>query len=211
MSTFESTVVFVGENFHRLMFDEGELFRSERDYREDVVSGPLAQFSYGSGTYRLSVVPDRVAVVHKADAMLSDDLYRATASVAESIRAHQQPHEVQALGMNVEARLTQVGKGLSGTNFCRGLTDSATLERLTDARFGEGFIRLVYYREGVRYTVRVEPDQASAGANLFIHVNAHQNVTGQEDLRPRIALMEHVRAYLMALYRRIEAGFGGDQ
>ena len=211
MSTFESGIVFVGENFHRLMFDAGELFQSEPDRGEDSVSGPLAQFSYGSGAYKFVVVPDRVSVLHTADAMMSEELYRAGETVAEAIREHQQPHEVQGLGMNVQARLTQAVEGPSGVEFCHRLMDSSKVEHITAARTWHGFVRMAYYRGGVQYALRIEPELTSEGANLFMHVNAHQNITEQDDLRPKVALLPEVKAYLMGLYQRIEEDFGGRQ
>ena len=210
MSSFESGIVFVGENFHRLMFDQ-RVFESERDVGEDAVSGPLAQFSYGSGAYKFVVVPDRVSVVHTADTILSEELHRAGAVVVESIQKHQQPHEVQGLGMNVQTRLTQAVEGPSGADFCRRLMNSSKLDQMTGTRNGHGFIRLAYYRAGVQYTLRIEPELASEGANLFLHVNAHQSVTPQDDLRPTIALFDEVRAYLTGLHMRIEDDFGGGQ
>ena len=209
MNSFESGIVFVGENFHRLMFDEGTLFQSSRDLAEDAINGPLAQFSYGSGAYKFMVVPDRVSVVHTGDSMLSEDLYRAGTNVAESIQKHQQPHEARGLGINVQARLTQAVEGPSGTDFCRQLMDLCKMERLTGSKDGHAFVNLAYYRGGVQYTLRLEPEVATSGTNLFMQVNAHQGTPQQEDLLAKVGLFQEIKTYLTGLHERIATEFGG--
>ena len=91
--------------------------------------------------------------------------------------AHQRPHEVTAIGLNVETSYLQHGDGPTGIDFCQGLSDMERLTRITDSQRAFALTRLLYHRGGIRYTLRIEPHFESDGANLYVHLNAHQQLT----------------------------------
>ncbi len=210
MDSFESSIVLAGENFHRLMFDEAALFPAERDTGEDLVGGPLAEFSYGSGAYRFSVRPERLSLSHKSTSIVSEELCQAGKLIVESVMAHQRPHEVSAVGLNVETSLIQTGDGLTGIEFCLGLMDMERLSRITDSQRAYSLSRLLYHRGGIRYTLRIEPHFESDGANLYVNLNAHQQLTPKDDLPAKLTAAIEVRAYAAALHDRLRADFGAS-
>ena len=202
-----SAVVFVGNDFHRSMFDEQLLFGGNVDRENIAIAGGIGEFRYSSGAFKLAVTPDRVSL-DQTEGILSDELLDAANKVAASFDSAS-AHAVHALGMNVAAIFVQSADGPAGLDFCHGLLNTALVHDLLGYEVRYALPRAVFLRAGVQYDLRLEPHFQSNGANLFLHVNAHQNVTPEENLAKKLEAASHVQPYITELCQRLVDRFGG--
>ena len=200
-----SAVVFEGDEFHRAMFDEQLLFGGNVDRENMTVSGPIGEFHYSSGAYKFAVTPDRISLDH-AEGILSDELLQAANQVATSL-ASTPLHSVRGLGMNVSATFLQTADGPAGLDFCRGLLNFQSVQDLLGYELRYSLPRVIFLRAGVQYDLRLEPHFRSNGANLFLHVNAHQNLGPDDDLARKLLAASDVQPYLSELCGRISTQF----
>ena len=205
-----STVVLVGADFDRQLFDERSLFPEPmgRDY---VALGQAGQYSYGANTYRFTVVPDRIILQHNAEAVLSSELITAASHVGEALQSQSQGHGVTALGFNLETEFPKVDGGISGEEYCRQLCNSDRIRRAIGSEFHEAQCRVVVVDGGIRYTLRIEPHLASNGANLFVSVNGHQNIGLTDDLRSKLSKAGSAREYIESVCSSLSREFKGDE
>ena len=205
-----STVVLVGFGFDRQMFDERSLFPEPmgRDY---VAFGQAGQYSYGADTYRFTVVPDKIVLQHNVEAVLSSELITAASRVGEALQSRNQGHGVTALGFNLETEFPQVDGGISGEEYCRRLCNSERIRRAIGSGFHEAQCRVVVVDGGVRYTLRIEPDPASNGANLLVNINGHQNIGPTDDLRSKLSKAGSAREYIESVCSSLSREFKGDK
>ena len=206
-----SSVVFVGVGFERQLFNERELFPEPlgRDY---TAFGPVGEYTYGpNNAYRFAVAPDKIALHHDSETILSDDLMRAAGQVAETLQSRNQGHGVVALGFNFDTIFPQSETGPTGTEFCKGLCNGGRIEQAIGSRFHDTQCRVVVLRGGVRYTLRLEPHTASSGANLYLGTNAHQDVGPGDELAERVARSTNAREYIGSVTTSLSRDFEEEE
>lgn len=157
------------------------------------------------GTRTIQVAPDRISINERSDALFSEDLNELALDIADSIVKHQV--EVSGLGINSQAVFTQPKSGVTGTAFCLHFVRADQLEGIVNASGVTGLSTLVYLRDGVQYTLKIEPHSASNGANLFTSVNGHQNVAQLSELQGKVAVIPQTRRHVTDLTDRLQQLF----
>lgn len=203
-----SNVVFVGQGFVRQLINENELFPESVD-GDYTALGPLGRFNYGSGTYGFSVELNKIAVHHNSDEILSNELIQAARLVATALQDQKPGHGVTALGINFDTVLSQSDDGPTGTEFCAGLSDAERVRRAIASDYQTTQTQVIVFRGGVQYTLRLEPHVASRGANLFLGVNAHQDVIALDELVPKLDKASGARNYIESIRVSLAADFQG--
>ena len=203
-----SSVVFVGNGFVRQLFNEQELF-PEAISKDHTAFGPIAEYAYGSNTYRFAVMPDRIVLQHNSDAVFSEELVAAAQRVADTLQAQSQGHGVAGLGLNLEAVFTQSDGGRTGREFCRDLCAADRVQHAIGSTFHDAQFQVVVLSGGVQYTLRIEPHIDSRGANLFFAVNGHQNVAPTDDLPSKLNRAGSIRDYALSASGNLARDFGG--
>ena len=206
-----SSVVFVGGGFDRQLFDERELFPEPmgRDY---TALGPVGEYNYGpNNSYRFAVAPDKITLHHNSETILSDELIRAAGQVADALQSRNQGHGVTGLGFNFDTFYPQSESGLSGIEFCKSLCNGERIQQAIGSRFHDTQCRVVVLRDGVRYTLRLEPQTASNGANLYVGTNGHQDVGPGDQLAERLAKSANAREYIGSVATSLSQDFEGEE
>ena len=205
----KSSIVIVGNSITRQLFDEHGLFPEPMD-RDYTALGQVAIYSYGSNTYRFSVLPDRIALDHNSISVLSDELVEAARRVVSALNAQGQGHGVTGLGFNFEAVLSQSTGGVPGTEFCMGLCNTDQIRQAIGSPFQEIQYQVVVLSGVVRYALRIEPHVSSGGANLFLSVNGHQNVAVTDDLSSKLSEAGNARDYIQSVFGSLSRSFEGE-
>lgn len=208
MPTSTSNVIFVGNGFERQFFDERGLFSAPMD-SDYMAFSQAAEYTYGSGRYRFSVLPNRIAIHENLDAILSDELIKAADLVAAALKSQSRGHGVTGLGVNVDTILSQSDDGMTGIQFCSGLSDTEQILGITHSPFEHTQTHVVVLRGGVQYTLRIEPHNGSRGANLFLGVNGHQDVVPDDDIAAMLQKANSARGYIASVLSRLSNRFEG--
>ena len=205
-----SSVVLVGGGFSRQLFDEHGLFPDPmaKDY---AAVGQVALYTYGSNTYRFSVLPDRIALDHNSDSVLSGELVEAAGQVVGALGTQSHGHGVTGLGFNFDAVLSQCVGGVSGTEFCMDMCNVDQIQRVIGSPFQETRCHLGVLNGAVRYTLRIEPHVSSGGANLFLSVNGHQDVAATDDLSSKLREAENAKEYIESVFSSLTRSFEGRE
>ena len=202
---YTSTIVFVGNDFHRAMIDERGVVEAPIDREKTVAAGPFGEFSYAHG-YKLTVEPERILVAHSGETILSDVLLSAASTVVSVLQSRDR-QAVTGVGMNLEANFVQGSDGVTGTAFCMETLVQDRLSELVGGPLALGCARVLFFRGGMQHDVRLEPHFQSSGANLYLSVNIHQTVAPEDDLNAKLTPADDVRTYLQDLCGRVSAQF----
>ena len=204
-----SNIVFVGGGgFERQLFDEHKLFPEPMD-RDYTALGQAGEFTYGSGAYKFSVLPTRISVHHTAAAILSDQLIQAVNLVATALQGQSQGHGVTGLGINFDTVFSQSDDGLTGADFCAALSNAKKVREAIGSPYQTTQTQVIVFRGGVQYTLRLEPHGASRGANLFLGVNAHQDIIPEDDVVSRLSKANGAREYIASVVSSLSRKFEG--
>ncbi len=168
----KNTVVVVGDRFDPSMFNESDAFGLRADPGGRMLVGPIAQYTYGGGRYAFSIVPNRIDLSVAAPDVSPRIFVSAANGIAAAVDRLGNAVSVTGLGLNCEGA---IAVGVSGRQFCQGLLDASSIERLMDGAAPTS-IQLQEQQGAVRYNVRFEPEAATDGQNLFVAVNAHQDI-----------------------------------
>lgn len=208
MST--SSVVIVGSSFSRQLFDERELF-AEPMTKDYVALGDIGNFTYGSNAYTFSVVPNRIALDHNSDSVLSGELMKAAGQVVSALETKGQGHGVTGLGLNFETVLPQSSRGMSGTEFCETMCNAKQIQNSIGSPFHEILYRIVFRSGALRYSLRIEPHVSSDGANLYLSVNGHQDVATTDDLSSTLTNAGDARKYIQSVFKNVSSSFKDER
>ncbi len=187
------------------MFNEKMLFDGEVDHQNILRIGPLWQTNYKGGRYTFSILPDRVDVKENAaQEILAPELMNSAETVSKMIEPFMQTGQVTGVGMNCDTVFGINLLGETGTSYCAKLAHSrfdvligeknSSGQRLVRARFSKG---------PVINDIRIEPLAQSVGRDLWVALNAHQNVTAGTLFGDVFSHAEDVRRYVTGLHTRI--------
>ena len=201
--TYLNSLVFVGGQFSASMFDERALFGGNLD-SDQFKMGPMGQFSYSSGAAQFEVTPERIDLRCHDAAIMPKLLIEAGRSVIDKLQSISRTISiaVSGFGMNCDTALDRQFCGTSGSEFCRNLIDHS-IERLIGSSPVEVREHVHFIRNEIRYTVRMEPEGASQGQNLFLAINGHQSVKSPEELHATLEKVEAFKAYVSGFHQRI--------
>lgn len=201
---YTSTAVFVGGEFPVTAFDERTLFSGALD-PDQLRVGPIARYSYSSGTYHFRIYPKRIDLKCTGPDIVPDEVVDAAETIANAIEPIRQVVRVSGFGMNCDAVLDQELSGVNGATFCSQLFDP-WIHQLVGASSIEAFGRFRFRYDTMRYDVRIEPHLDSRGEKLSVAVNGHQEVATTESLSKKLEKVHDFRTYVAALHQRIAEG-----
>ena len=203
---YTSTVVFVGDGFPITAFDERKLFGGDLD-TDQLRMGPVARYSYSSGTYQFEINRGRIDLKCTGSAIMPDEVVEAAETVASVIEPVRRVLRVSGFGMNCDTVLDRMPSGANGAIFCSQLFDPRVSDLVGASSF-EAFGRFRFGYDTMRYDVRIEPHLDSEGEKLFVAVNGHQEVATTEGLRTKFEMVHDFRQYVAALHQRISESNG---
>lgn len=203
VQTYLSGLVFVGGQFSASMFDEREVFDGNID-SDQLKVGPMGQFSYSSGAAQFRIMPDRIDLTCHNASIMPNFLIDAGRTVIDKLQSISQKISipVSGFGMNCDIVLDRRSSGIGGSEFCRNLINPS-IEDLIGISPVEVLEHVRFIKNEIYYTVRMEPEGASNGQNLFLAINGHQPVTSPEDLHTKIDKIEDFGTYVSEFHQRI--------
>ena len=170
----QNAFVVVGDKFDPGLFGDLKPFGIPPDPQGQLVAGPVAQITYGNGVYSFEVAPNRVGLHMNVPEVFPEPLLDAAYAVAQQIDVVRTAVVVTGLGLNCDAILP-VAEG--GHEYCRMLLQPNSRVLGASSRVSSVSIQDVY--DGVRYTRRYEPANRTEGRDLFLAINAHQDLARQ--------------------------------
>ena len=206
-----STIVFVGREFNASMFDERKLEAFFGTLKGDQIkAGPIGQFRYTRDNASFSVTPDRVDLRYGGREILPDALVKAGAEMVERLEPVR--GFISAVGINCDTVFYSQEVDKEGNEFCQHLTASPLFQQVYRG-YENLFTRSVASAfPGIaveQYNIRLEPEGASHGRDLFVALNAHQNVTLSDNLKKKLEAIAEVRGQVERLHQQILATKGG--
>ena len=201
--THLNNTVLVGNGFPIELFDERKIFDGNLDHGSQVKLGQFAQYNYLSGTSSLTVTPDRVDIrSHTSDDIIPDVLVEATTTIFKMIEPVRDALQVTGFGMNCDSVFNQQRTDINGTQFCSQLINQNFINLVAKPNL-VGMGRIQFRENKMSYTVRIEPDSQSHGANLYVAVNGHQEVSKDDLLASKLKQVNNFRSYVQKLHNRI--------
>lgn len=201
-----NTVVVVGDRFGPAMVSPERLFDRAIDPATRILFGPISQCSYDPGTCEFQLTPDRIAVsVHSQDVM-PDELRLAAESLFSDLENVRMAIAVHGVGLNCEVALpVSEGNGVDISNSLARLDELKAIVGGPSSATAK--TSLNYVLNGVICTLKVEPELASDGQNLFVAINGHQNVEQSSALSDTLAAFEMMRDHVGTVHDNIRRAF----
>ena len=198
-----NTIVVVGDRLDSGAIQPEQFFGGSVDPNRIIV-GPLTQISYNSGKCLFFSVPDRIDLRVQSQDVMPQELWGAANNLLAKLEDIRSAISVTAIGMNCDVVLPAVGD-LSG-DFSNSFVQLDRLEDITGTSPLRVSTSSVYKVGDVQYTLRIEPEVASDGKNLFVAVNGNQNVERMENLTSKLdelgAFKDHVEKLHARLHRQ---------
>ena len=205
-----STLVFVGKEFNTSMIDERRLVDMFGPFKGDQIkAGPVGQFHYENDGTRLSVTPDRIDIRQAGREILPQSLVLAGGEVAQQVEPIR--GFISAVGINCELVLYSQEIGKEGKDFCTALTATPLFQQVCSQHPPVDIHSVTYAFSGIaieQYNIRLEPEHRTQGRNLFVSLNAHQNIIFSDNLQQKLEAIEEVRGQVELLHRQILATKG---
>ncbi len=207
-----SALVFVGREFSTSMFDERLLCQDFGQLdKEPIKAGPIGQFSYSQGKYAFMIAPDRVNIrCSEQSAILSDKFISGGRKLAEVVERVRKVAPVTGFGINCDASFysQEIDNG-RGDEFCRRLMNTSLSQHILAGHPEfKSTAAFIFLSGAVRYTVRIEPEAETNGRDLFLAINAHQDVTLNDNLNDQMNAVNDVIAEVRHLHGRILSSQG---
>lgn len=206
MARYINSIVFVGDRFPVELFDEHELFGRNLDKENQVkLGGQFAQFSYGEGKYKFTVMQNRIDLAHNGPHVLPNILVESAKIVAKKIDSVRPMIQINGVGMNCDVVFDRQSINKDGISYCSNLIrpQFAKLVGATPSNNPLPMGKIVFTDEVMRYQVRIEPDSGSRGKNLFVAINGHQVVRKGERTRLKLEHFSAFKAYVQKSHQRI--------
>ena len=207
-----NALVFVGREFSASMFDESLLCQDFGQLdKEPIKAGPIGRFSYSRGKYEFMIAPDRVDIrCSEQSAILPDKFISGGRRLAEVVERVRKVAPVTGFGINCDASFySQEIDNRRGDEFCQRLMDTPLSQHILAEHPGFKPTAIFIFVSGaIRYTVRIEPEAATTGRDLFLAINAHQNVTIDDNLNDQMNAVNDVIAKVRHLHGQIISSQG---
>lgn len=206
-----STIVFVGKGenvFPGSVIGEQTLHNEFGPLDTDQLkTGPFSQFRYAQGRYEVLVVPDRVILrSNKDQEVLPPVLIDAARKVIVELEPMRKAIPVVAMGINCEATFTAQEIGREGRELCKTMLDTPIATHILQGKsLHMALGSFICLSPHVQYTIRVEPEHATQGRDLFVNVNGHQTVQDQDSLSEKLEAAEEVKEQITTLHQQINS------
>ena len=198
--THLSSLVFVGGQFRVGMFDERSLFGGRLDADGQLKVGHIAQFAYLGGRFGFHIGPERIDLISRGPDVMPQEVLDAASRIAGVMEPMRSAVPVTGFGMNCDTVFELESEG--GVEFCRRLMQMEKVSQLVGDGAPIALEQVRFQRGSAHFTVRLEPHNDSAGRNLYVAVNGHQDIA-EEELPSLLARTTEFREYVRGLHGRI--------
>ncbi len=204
-----NTVVFANRGSTPLssaLFDERELCDEFGALdKEQLKANQMSQCRYAEGKYEFSIVPDRIIIRSNRDQeVLPSALINAAHKVVRAIEPMRKIISVTALGINCEATFFAKEVGREGTALCRDMTMGPIANHLLQGlSVYAGSTSFICFSNQIQYTIRVEPEHAAQGHDLFTDVNGHQDIKTEDSLQQKLGAVGEIRGQIEQFHRQV--------
>ena len=205
-----SSIVVVGNGFVPGMLDYHELFGGMVDPSSVMLAGPHVRCAYENGRCSFSITPDRIDLrAHSMTDIMPSDLIESTKFVFQVIDGVRSMVQVTGIGLNFDGgfSVTQRTGESPGLALCHGLFKRGLLSSISNTSPRDVWTSVVlsWAEDGLYQSVRIEPENASNGANVYIAINGHKPITSQERIEPVLRLINTFRHQVASIHARIGA------
>lgn len=190
----------IGDRFTHELFDTKRFFDASPDRGGSTVLGPVAEYTYRSGTCRFELNPARIILAVRDEEVVPQVLTKAGAYLGMILDEHRSVMPITALGFNCDTTLERQ----SGVELSNRMLNMDLFEELSEAEQLSGRSIITFQRDDVQYFLRIEPDVNSQGRNLFVAVNAHQTLSPDVSLESALRPLNKFAKYAKKLYARID-------
>lgn len=196
-------VVLVGDHFNAAMTSPERLFDKDMDPDRYWV-GTHGQFTYGSGTCGLSVSPNRIELTVYSEEVMPDDLISATGRLLVILDSIRVAITVSGMGFNCDSVIPTTER--SGTDISNSLARLDQLKKIADVSTPmTSHTSSIYNLGNILYNLRIEPENASNGRNLYVAVNGHQSVDESSSLTSKLDECDPFRNHVRSLHDNIRS------
>lgn len=204
-----SSVVLAGDGFSPSLFkpEKHKDLIGEPDEQSVIVTPIISQHVFPERHFRVFVAPDRIDLGYTQDEVLPDQLYELASRVVDTITKIDVA-TCKAFGINVNLVIPSEKIGGSAVDYCRRnfLSIQDVGDVLNCDKFLVNMAKLIFDKEGVRFTMDVEPHFASEGKNLHLKINGHQNVVEADSLVQALSRYSQIREYIRGLPQALLGG-----
>ena len=196
-----SSIVFVGGNFPINMFDERQVFGGNLDEDSQLKVGPVGQFKFSGGMYAFEITPNRIDLKSYKQELIPDEMSTAARGIADKLDKVRTAIPVTGVGLNCEIVYGAEAIGVEGSEYCKRL-GAEYLKELAGTNAVQPFTRMRFGSGPIVYEIRIEPEEKSAGRNLYVAANAHQNI-GAELLNEKLDAISEFKKYMTEFHARL--------
>jgi len=205
----QSSVVFIGEGFSTAFFQESKYtdILGEPD-QETQVNIPVAKRqTFPETGYQILLMPDRMEFSYFKEDFFPEGLKKIAEGLVQVLEAVN-PESCAGVGINLSVTIPADEVGKTGFEFCREnfLAWPDPKGRLEADEFKFNTSKLIYSFHNVLYHVDVEPHLASDGENLFVKMNAHQDVDKTNSIGTAINKFDEIREHTSTLHGKLLRG-----
>lgn len=204
-----NTVVFANGGkspFSSHLFDERELCDEFGALDQgQIKANEIIQCRYAEGKYEFSIVPDQIVIrSYRDQKVLPPILIDAAEKIVRAIEPMRKIISVGALGTNCEATFSAQEVGSEGKELCLQMTMSPIAKHLLEGQsLYAGSTAFICFTNKIQYTIRVEPEHAVQGRDIFTDVNGHQNIKKEEPLQEKLDAVGEIRGQIEQFHRQI--------
>ena len=204
----KSSVVIIGDNLSPVMVDRSAVFGGEIDRDSLTVAGAFLHCTYDHGQFSVSVVPNRLDFrVHESDEVMPHELVEAASQILDVLDQNISGVVISGVAMNHD-RITPMGSESgtqSGSEFWRSSFQDGLISQITGEApstiWPSSVLR--WWHDSIGISLRIEPERASEGQNLFVAVNGYQEINEQTSLRSALSRIGEFKLAAENIHERI--------
>lgn len=176
-----SSIVIIGDSFTVGAFNVGkhERILGELDATRSITLPVLGNYSFKDSPFHVLIEPQKIQIDYKNENILPNDLLNIALEASTAISSSSPQGIIKAIGINLNVVISPEELGIDGVDYCANhfIADRKRwIDVLSPDDDFSSAGRLSFNRDGVMYTMRFEPHYKSDQKNLFVDINAHQDV-----------------------------------
>lgn len=199
---YVNAVVVVGDRFDPAMFKPAEQFFGGAVDPGQMLVGPIAQFGYRGGQCAFALNPGRIDLTMRSEhEVMPEELLAAGRELINTLMKIRSAVTITGLGLNCD---TVFRAPPTGVEIVDRLVRADAIRKVTGERTSQVATTTIRYVRGpLTYSLRIEPEVQSAGRNLFIAVNGHQDIAPEHRLGTKLRHFPEFRKHVKDLHARI--------
>ena len=203
----KSSVVIVGEALSPAMIDRTGIFGGHVDQGSLFIGGPVFHCTFQGRQYSSTVVPNRLDLrVHEADEVMPDDLVRAAFHTVDFIEQANIAAVLGSVGLNYDRIIPQSElQALRGIEHCQAAFRDGFISEVSGIEEATVWpsVVLSWWVGPIGISMRIEPERASDGNNLFVAINGNLNINEQATLRNAVSQIGEFKHAVEGIHERI--------